>query len=107
MEDFTTICQEKDSKILENDENMPRFIRAGLIYFKKYTNVRRQGFGQRMAVCEHLKTKGNELFKQNDIEGAIKEYEQVSMPFEFGWIIIFLGRFDFQVYNGKGNSFKK
>jgi hypothetical protein len=83
MEEFMTTCQVKSSEDLENAENMPRFIYAGLIYFKKYTNVRRQGFGQRMAVCEHLKTRGNELFKQNDIEGAIKEYEQVHRIFGF------------------------
>ncbi len=55
-------------------------VQEPLALTKKYQNVRKQGFIQRYAVSDHLKTKGNILFKENQIEAAIAEYSHVSTP---------------------------
>ena len=58
-------------------EERPLFVKAGLHYYTKYENVRKQPFYQRLVVCELLKTRGNNFFNQNNIPAAICEYEQV------------------------------
>ena len=60
---------------------LPQFLKAGLTYLQKYENVRRQGFRQRLIVCELLKMKGNTLFNENQTKEACCQYEQVRHHF--------------------------
>jgi len=60
-------------------EKTPLFIKAGLLHSSKYDNVRKQGFRQRYVVCDLLKAKGNNLFNENKIQDALREYEQVKI----------------------------
>lgn len=57
-------------------ESQPLFLKAGLYFLAKYDNVRKQGFYQRYAVSDHLKVRGNKLFKAESVELAAREYEQ-------------------------------
>lgn len=58
-------------------EALPTFLKAGLFYQPKFANVRQQGVPQRIAVCEIMKNKGTKNYVNNNIEGAIQDYEQV------------------------------
>lgn len=84
MEDFDTLMKQavsiKTSQMTQKRkkfEQLPLFIKAGLYYLAKYDNVRKQGFYQRYAVSDHLKSRGNKLFKAESAELAAREYEQV------------------------------
>ena len=85
MEDFDSLMKQavslKTSQMMQKRkkfETMPLFIKAGLYYLPKFMNVRKQGFYQRYAVCDHLKARGNKLFKNENVEQAAREYEQVA-----------------------------
>lgn len=90
MEDFDTLMKQavsiKTGQMMSKRrkfEVQPLFIKAGLYYLVKFSNVRRQGFYQRYAVSDHLKVKGNKLFKEEKVEEAAREYEQVSFSHIF------------------------
>lgn len=61
-----------------NFNRLPAFIKAGLIHYSKFQNVRSQKFHQRMIVCELLKAKANSLFLEAEIKEATLYYEQVT-----------------------------
>lgn len=64
-------------------ESMPLFIKAGLYYINKYESVRLQSFPQRFCVAELLKQNGNALFKVQQYDKALREYEQALSIFRF------------------------
>jgi len=63
--------------------NMPSFIKSGFLHFQKYQNVRKQSFDQRIAVCELLKAKANNLFLDGLYEEAVSQYEQALSIFRY------------------------
>jgi len=84
MEDFDSLMKQavsiKTGQMLDKRrkfESLPLFIKAGLYYLVKFANVRKQGFFQRYATSDHLKARGNRLFKEEKAEQAAREYEQV------------------------------
>lgn len=78
-------------------DSLPRFLKAGLVYLSKYENVRRQGFQQRFIVSDLLKAKGNTFYKDNQIEEACREYEQVL--FTLSKFLFPIGIVYFQIHN--------
>ena len=64
-------------------EAQPLFIKAGLYYLNKFSNVRTQSFIQRYIVSEYLKQSGNTFYKSNDLDKAAHEYEQSLSIFRY------------------------
>ncbi len=81
MSDFSSIKTGSNSALnlpkAPKFTNLPSFTKAGLLHFQKYQNVRKQNFDQRIAVCENLKAKANNLFLDGEYEEAVSQYEQV------------------------------
>ena len=81
MSDFSSIKSGSNSSFIlpkaPKFNSQPSFIKAGLLHFQKYQNVRKQNFDQRIAVCELLKAKANNLFLDGEYEEAVNQYEQV------------------------------
>ena len=77
--------------------NLPSFIKAGFTHYQKYQNVRKQSFYQRIAVCELLKAKANNIFLEENYSGAISEYEQVTY-FPTNSYLLLIGSFHLSIH---------